>query len=459
MKRYVFIARVWSILFFVAGTSFIIIPNELGQILTAAGNAIGLTGSIEAAPRTLWHILTLSLMGTITALAWLSARNPENKTLLNCILIAKSVSVAGFLVLAFTIGTAWLLCAATDAFVAITLYWAYPKCVGTMPAGFAAVHARAPHYEVWYGKIDIAPQKAFWFRYTILDGVRSEASAWAIAFYDGLIKTGKNTLPLSLLAPANSVIIPDEEKTERYAGKPQVFHLGKNHLDSSNAVGAAGNISWNLQFKDNGHRFEHVPPLVKLLGVAKSVYNACFLDLRFSGTIRCGSETFELNDCPGMIGHIHGKKSAEAWAWAHCNNFKDAQGVIFEGLSAQIKRGQKISSPLTSILLFTPGNQYIFSSVKHLRKTKSVFGNGAWEFEAASSSAILKGIATAPGNVALVEYTDTDDSKLWCHNSKLADLQLELTDIASGKKEYFNASATAAFELVNRKKPDRKIDL
>ncbi len=459
MKRYSLIARVWSILFLVAGTSFIIMPNELGQILTAMGNAIGLPGSIEAAPRTLWHILTLSLMGTITALAWLSARHPENKALLNCILIAKSVSVAGFFVLSFTVGTAWLLCAATDAFVAITLYWAYPKQSGLMPAGFAAVRAPAPHYEIWYGKIDVAPQKAFWFRYTILDGVRSEASAWAIAFYDGMIKTGKNTFPLSLLAPSNGLIVPGEENPERYAGKPQVFHLGKNHLDTGNANGAAGDISWNLQFKDNGFRFEHVPALVKLLGVAKSVYNACFLDLRFSGTIRCGAQSFELKDRPGMIGHIHGKKSAEAWAWAHCNNFKDAQGVIFEGLSAQIKRGEKISSPLTSIILFTPGNQYIFSSVKHLRKTKSVFGDGAWEFEAADSSVILKGKATAPGSVALVEYTDTDDSNLWCHNSKLADLQLELTDISTGKKEFFNASATAAFELVNRKKPDRKIDL
>ncbi len=459
MKRYVLIARIWSILFLVAGTSFIIIPNELGQILTSMGNAIGLTGAIEAAPKTLWHILTLSLMGTITALAWLSARNPENKTLLHCILIAKSVSVAGFLALSFIAGTSWLLCAATDAFVAITLYLAYPKQLSLMPHGFARTNKSAPHYEVWYGKIDLSPQKAFWFRYTILDGVRSEASTWAIAFYDGLIKTGKNTLPLSLLAPANTVIIPDEEKTERYAAKPQVFHLGKNHLDSSNAVGAAGDISWNLQFKDNGHRFEHVPPLVKLLGVAKSVYNACFLDLRFSGTIRCGSETFELNDRPGMIGHIYGKKSAEAWAWAHCNNFKDAQGVIFEGLSAQIKKGQKISSPLTSIILFTPGKQYIFSSVKHLRKTKSVFGDGSWEFEARSSEAILKGKAAAPGNVALVEYTDTDDSHLWCRNSKLADLTLELTDLQKNKTETFVSKATAAFEIVNRNKPAHAVDL
>lgn len=459
MKLYALVARMWSGVFLIAGLIFLFLPSRLENFLTATGNAIGLSGSIESSPHTLWHILTLSLMGTIAVLAFLSSRSPETKGYYTALVTAKTISVAGFLCLAFLLGSVWLLCAFADAFVALTLVLTYPKSALSLPPGFARTNQSAPHYEVWYGKIDVAPQKALWFRYTILDGMRSEASTWAIAFDDGLVKTGKNTWHLSMLSPANSVIIPDAEKTERYAGKPQVFHLGKNHLDTCNAIGSAGDISWDLQFRDNGYRFEHVPKLMQWLGVAKSVYNACFLDLRFSGTVRCGPQALELKDRPGMIGHICGRKSAEAWAWAHCNNFRNAQGVIFEGLSARIKRGGRVSPPLTSIILFTPSGNYVFSSLKHLRKTKSVFGNDAWEFEASSSAATLKGKATAPGSIALVEYTDTDDSKLWCRNSKLADLRLELTHVPSGKKEVFMAEGTAAFELVSRNKPEQKIDL
>ena len=76
-----------------------------------------------------------------------------------------------------------------------------------------------------------------------------------------------------------------------------------------------------------------------------------------------------------------------------------------------------------------------------------------------SSTAILKGTAVAPGKVALVEYTDTDDSNLWCYNSKLAALKLELTDLKTNKVEVFETKETAAFEIVNRELPSREVEL
>jgi len=460
VKTYVFVAKTWSVVFVIVAFIFMFFPHHLSRGLTSFGNAIGFSGTIYAPAYTLWHILTFSLMGTLAMLAAVSARFPEKKSYYSAIMVAKTISVLGFLKLAMTFGTVWLLCAGADAFVALSLVWAYPKFSSQMAAGFARhgkVHA--PFYEVWFGKIDIAPDRAFWFRYTTLNGKRQEASTWAVLFKDGHIATGKNTWPLADLAPGNGIIIPSLDEQARYSGHPQVFHIGHNHLDTANATGSAGKVAWNLHFTDKGHRFDHVPPLVKKLGVAKSNYYDCFMDLRFSGEIKFDGETISLKDRTGMIGHISGKQSAHAWAWVHCNNFKGKESVIFEGLSAQILLGSKVSPPLTSLVLVVDGKQYAFSSLKLMLKTQSKFGDNKWEFEAQSSVAILKGIATASENIALVEYIDTDDSKLWCSNSKLANLKLELTNKKTGKTQTFVAEATAAFELVNRETPKGKIDL
>jgi len=458
---YVLVAKSWSIVFLVVGLLFLAIPAELGENLTSQAHALGLKGEISTQAGTLWHVLSLSLMGALVLLAWTSARYPGRQAPYITLLLAKTVSVIGFLGLSWTVGSAWLLCAGADAFVAFTLVITHPSAI---PANLVKEFARIltvkpPHYEVWFGKVDVSPGKALWFRYTIIDGVKKEASAWAILFDSDKITTGKKTWPLNNLAPSNCVIIPNNGNAKRFQDIPQVFHLANAHLDGANAIGQAGDVSWDLEFKDNGHRFEHVPTMVKLLRVAKSTYSGCFLDLRFSGTIGNGSEKITLQDRPGMIGHIHGKKSAHSWAWAHCNNFEGREDVVFEGLSARIKLGGKLTPPLSSFILIAGERRYEFSSTVKLFTAQSEFGEGRWEFMVKSSAATLKGTAVAPGKVALVEYTDTDDSNLWCYNSKLAALKLELTDLKTNKVEVFETKETAAFEIVNRERPSREVEL
>jgi len=460
VNTYRIIAKAWSAIFLLVALLFLFAPQWLGQSLTGLGRAIGLSGVIHAPANTPWHVLTLSLMGTLAVLAAVSARFPEKRSYYLIIVIAKGISVAGFLKLALASGTVWLLCAGADAFVALSLAWAFPKSTGRRVSGFAA-HSRSlrPFYEVWFGKIDIAPQRALWFRYTTLNGQRHEASTWAILFHNGNITTGKNTWPLAQLAPPNSIILPDGAHPERFQDRPQVFHLGHHHLDTGNAIGSADSVSWDLQFTSQGQRFEFVPPALKALGLAKTNYYDCFMNLRFSGQVKVGGETIPLENRPGMIGHISGKKSGHAWAWVHCNQFAGGENALFEGLSGQIELGGKPSRPLTSLVLIVDGRQYAFAGLKQLVKTHSRFGNGQWEFEAHSAQATLKGTATAPDNVALVEYIDTDDSRLWCRNSKLANLSLELTDQKTGQTHAFEARGTAAFEIVNREEPSGEIHL
>ncbi len=260
---------------------------------------------------------------------------------------------------------------------------------------------------------------------------------------------------MSDLAPANCVLIPEAGNRDRFRGLPQVFHLGASRLDSQNALGKAGAISWDLTFRDSGKRFCHVPKALKALGIAKSTLESCFLDLRFSGTIRNGEKEIQIREAPGLIGHVYGKKQAYEWAWAQCNSFEGAEDAVFEGLSARVRLGKWITPPVSSFVLFLGEKRYAFSSVWRLFSAESKFGEGKWVFSANFKGVSIEGEATAPDSrqVALVQYTDTDGSSLWCRNSKLSDLRIRIVDPEHGIDRILLAKDSAAFEIVNRKQP------
>jgi hypothetical protein len=316
----------------------------------------------------------------------------------------------------------------------------------------------APHYEVWYGKVDLAPEKAFWFRYTLLDGDVQEASTWAILFDEGSVHGDRDVWKLDDLAPANQQIIPRTEEIERYRGQKQVFHLGESHLDESNALGRAGDLEWDLRWVDSGRRFRYVPPFLKTLGLARSTYNSCLFDLTMNGTIRHQGETHKARNATGMIGHIEGSKIiGDSWGWSHCNHFDDRPDAAFEGLSARLQLGFTTTPPLSAFVLFLNGERHTFRTPLSVVRAESDFGRDEWTFKASSGNKLLSGRAVAPEEVALVEYTDTDESNLWCYNSKLAELELEFEDTDTGRTEQLRSSGRAAYEWVTRRPPTEEV--
>ncbi|MCC6273036.1 MAG: hypothetical protein IT572_06175 [Deltaproteobacteria bacterium] len=410
-------------------------------------------------PGTLWYILALSLMGIITVCAWRSASRPSDPDTYIALMAAKLISTLGFVLLAYRYGGAWLLAAAGDGFVAATL-WASRRLGAAknsaLPCGFARVfRGQKPFYEVWFAEIQTAPGQALWFRYTLLNGTQQIACTWALRFDETGVSAYKDPEALADLAPANCVLLPEIGDRDRFRGRPQVFHLGASRLDSRNALGRAGAISWDLTFRDSGKRFCHVPEALKALGIAKSTLESCFLDLRFSGTIRNGEQEIRIREAPGLIGHIYGKKQAHEWAWAHCNSFEGVEDAVFEGLSARVRLGKWITPPVSSFVLFLEGRRYSFSSVWRLFSAKSEFGEGKWVFGAKHRGVRIEGEARAPAprQVAVVQYTDTDGSSLWCKNSKLSDLTVRIVDPRRGIDRTLVAKASAAFEIVNRKQP------
>lgn len=115
-------AQGWALCFIGVGALFALLPAQVGRGLQGLAGWLGLHGHVEVGAGSLWHVLALSLMVAVTGLAWLSARSPEDKGPYAVLMAAKIASTLVFLWLARG-GSAWLLCAVADGFVAATLAW------------------------------------------------------------------------------------------------------------------------------------------------------------------------------------------------------------------------------------------------------------------------------------------------------------------------------------------------
>lgn len=316
-----------------------------------------------------------------------------------------------------------------------------------------------PFYEVWYGKVDLPDRRALWFRYKILDGSIQEASSWAVFFDADEIHGAKNRWWLDEVLPAGPVAGTDIPTTDigsplRFQERSAVFRAGDAYLDDGNALGTAGEIGWDLHWRDSGRRFCFIPALLHQMGIARSRYDACFTDLRVSGRVKCQDQIVDFEDATGMVGHIRGTKVAgHSWAWSHCNHFDGGEDAVFEGLSARALLGNRGSPLMTGLFLDIEDRNYRFHGPVQAFCTDSTYDREQWEFRADNGNAELTGRASAPGPVALVSYIDTDGSSLWCYNSKLGNLELHLTDRARGIEQTLHSTGRTAYETVTRDAP------
>ncbi len=309
-----------------------------------------------------------------------------------------------------------------------------------------------PWQEVWYLKLNQPEaRRALWLRFTLLRTLEGKrvAEVWAIAFEDGAAprKIGlKNTHALETFAhrAGGGVAIAESDFADART--------------SGSVISDAHAIRWDLEMRPAAEAgFDFVPSALRRLGLVKNLAVTPFEDLRFSGWSEVDGVRCAWENAPGMQGHLAGPKNGHSWAWGHCNHFVDESGapsdLVFDGLSARARLGSARSTPLLSTFYVRyGGREYALNGVRHLLRTRSRYSPVTWQFEARAGSMAFRGeVRAALEDFAGVTYEDTDGSLLYCHNSKISDMTLEV--FREGAREArFTADGTVAFEFVSREK-------
>lgn len=309
------------------------------------------------------------------------------------------------------------------------------------------------YQEVWYLKCN-APDavRALWLRFTILiraDHSKEIAEVWAIFFdrRDGrTYKTGiKNTWPLSEFQTVNTTGL----------------RIHENSLLEDSTSGMVENdtsrIAWEFRMTPGEDaQQDFVPAALKRLGLVKNTALTIHEQWLFTGWCEVNGERFIWNQAPGMQGHLAGPKNGHSWAWGHCNCFVDESGapasLVWDGLSARARLGNRATPHLTSMYVQLGRERFSMNTVRDALCTKSSYDFDGWEFFASKGGCRFAGRLTAQrDDFACVTYEDTDGSNLYCHNAKICDMTLEITQ-PGGRTECYTALGAAAYEVVTRER-------
>ena len=134
---------------------------------------------------------------------------------------------------------------------------------------------------------------------------------------------------------------------------------------------------------------------------------------------------------------------APHWVWGNCNAFREDPDFCFEGLSVP---------PLTLLFFYWNGKLHAFNSPRQWFVNRSSHDLDRWHFEAGSGSLKFVGDLFADTtSMAGVRYEDPDGGRRYCHNTKVADLRIQILKKNRGVWEgaqTLTAAKTAAFEVV-----------
>jgi hypothetical protein len=226
---------------------------------------------------------------------------------------------------------------------------------------------------------------------------------------------------------------PDREPIARKHTGTEIS-IGEEQLKH----GSIDDVSWDLQWQPGRH-YEHVHPLIRRLGVAKTILELPHADVAVHGTVTLpGGETLTLDGAHGGQAHLWGSKHSARWTWAHCGDFTDEHGervadTFFDGVSVFVGRfGREIgpSSPVVGRFL---GEDFVARAPHTVVRAKSEFGLTSWTLETtAGKRRISVEVDAQRGSLVGVTYTDPDGEKAYCYNSEVASMRVSVLDRVKG---------------------------
>jgi tocopherol cyclase-like protein len=313
---------------------------------------------------------------------------------------------------------------------------------------------QSPFYEAYFLKwSDPSQSAAAWIRYTLLacDQRPPEASVWAM-FFDA--KDPAKNAALKKTFPIKDVRI-ERDLFYLGAGASAIFDDGcRGHLDDGHQA-----ASWELKFQEKGEPLWYFPSLLYKTAFPKTKFVLPYLSSRISGEFSFGDRRLTLTGVPANQGHLWGVEHAESWVWANANTFTEDPSFCFDGLSARVRLGNRLSPALTALFFQWEGRIYRFHTPLHWITNRSTHELDRWHFEAEGDGLLFVGdYHTTPDRMIGVRYQDPTDGERFCHHSETASVTIRIFKRSkSGWQAVKTLTATdsAALEVVGRKHDPR----
>lgn len=326
-------------------------------------------------------------------------------------------------------------------------------------------------YEVWYGKVTgrcEGQPRALWFRYTLeCPGATAPpvATCWA-AWFDEAQQGPPFLLTRDFVVPRLDPGPPFEVRfSDQHALVEDPENRGFHALGDLRDGDAR--ITWDLRYRPAAPVFPYMAHETLRRWVSPSGACSPVPHARFEGVVRVvrpgqPEEVLEVQDAPGMQGHIWGTRKAHSWAWAHGNDWIDHDDghpvdAAFEILHV---RRRPNAMPLTTMYLWLEGEHHVFNGLRDLVSrrawligeqrvgNRAELGSGRLDFERPGFPELRGHFQLRPRQTLEVEYHDTDGSTLRNRNATLADASL-VVQTRRGRRRLV-APGTATLEVVDR---------
>lgn len=302
-------------------------------------------------------------------------------------------------------------------------------------------------YEVYYLKWnDLAAGVAVWLRYTLLAPLNRppEVSTWGI-FFD--TKNPEKNLGLKSTFPLSEARI-EHDFFYFAAGSSAIFDDGAR----GEIVQGANRMSWEFKFEEPCLSLRHYPFPLYFGGFPKTKFLAPYVSCRVSGEFNLNNRRFALDHLPAHQGHLWGTEMAHSWVWGNCNTFEEDPDFCFEGLSASVRMAGRTTPPMTLLFFEWEGKTYRLNSPARWLTNRSEHGLDRWHFEGVTGDLLFRGdLFARTQEMAGVRYEDPGGSERFCHNTKTADLEVQVLRKRGSDWEpvrTYHAAHSAAFEMV-----------
>jgi len=278
---------------------------------------------------------------------------------------------------------------------------------------------RTGHYEVWYTTFNHLPSgTGFWIRYTLEAPLPGHGEAYAQLWF----------AMFDVNQPQRNVAINRRYPLSEFEATDDPFHitLGAGDLGHGALRGAlegdAHEVSWDIAFKPCLFVHHHLPELVYRSSFADTTVLSPNLMANMNGRVTVDGQDFVLDGSPGCQTHLWGRKHAHAWAWSHCNAFREDPTACLETLSVRLKRFGLVTPPLTFFSLYLGSEVYHFRQFGTLLRTRGAWETGLYRFSGVGNRIKVEGeLRCRPEDLVQAPYTDPDGEASFCHNTCVGD--------------------------------------